>query len=111
MAKRKAQNPLKDAKLVKKSPKMKNEEFLPDKESDDIVDKKNSGKNDICIKVEKEDNSNLKKEALSPELLDEDQNITKADFPNIELNQLLQKKSKFNPFGTTSWKVFLSLHF
>ena len=49
----------------------------------------------------------MKKEALSPELLDENQNITRADFPNIELNLLLQKKSKFNPFGTTSWKVFL----
>src|SRR5687767_699553 len=105
--KRKAQLVLKDAKLVKKCPDMKKEQILSDKESDDKSDKKRKGKTDICIKEEKIFCSSLKKETLSPELLDENQNNIKADVPNIELNQLLLKKSKFNHFGSLGWKVYL----
>jgi hypothetical protein len=105
--KRKAQNPLKDGKLVKKCFKMKKEDCTPVNPSEDTVDKKSTGKNDFLNNEQEKDHLSLKKEILSSDLLDENQNTTKTEFPNIELNQLLQKKTKFNYFGTSSWKVYL----
>jgi hypothetical protein len=87
--------------------KVKKEDCTPVNPSEDTVDKKSTGKNDFLNNEQEKDHLSLKKEILSSDLLDENQNTTKTEFPNIELNQLLQKKTKFNYFGTSSWKVYL----
>ena len=89
--KHKAQNPPKDAKLVKKGCQMKIEDSSSYKDNDDITKENSTGKNKGGDREEKNVCSSMKMETSSPDLLDENQNTNKADFPNLELNQLLQK--------------------
>jgi len=48
-------------------------------------------------------------ETKSPEPLDKKQNDNKGEFPILQLNQLIQQKSKMNFQGSICWKVFLFL--
>ena len=107
MAKRKAQTSPKDAKTTKKVNQMKKDDSASWKEQYNVPETNCKGRNgtDDC----KEDNvcQKVKIENLSPELMDENQKIKKEEMPNMELNRLLQSKSKLNVMGLVSWKTFL----
>ena len=49
----------------------------------------------------------MKMETLSPYCLDDNKNTKKEELANLELNKLLQKKSKLSFYGSTSWKTFI----
>lgn len=49
----------------------------------------------------------VKKEPLSPELVEETKGMNEAESPNMVLNQLLQNKAKLNQFGSICWKVYM----
>ena len=49
----------------------------------------------------------MKMETLSPYCLDGNKNTKKEELANLELNKLLQKKSKLSFYGSTSWKTFI----
>ena len=106
--KRKVQNPPKDAKQVKKGCQGKMEGTSSFKE-DDKTEKISKGESNCSDRDEKKIFSPVKMEALSPELLKENQSNKKPEGPSLELNNLLQKRSKLSLQGSTSWKVFLFL--
>src|SRR4051812_3654102 len=62
-----------------------------------VNDKNNEEKGFVCFK------NNI----LSPEVRDKNYNPKEVDFLNIELNQLLQQKTKNNLQGSLKWKTFL----
>ena len=105
--KRKAHNQPKNARVPKKGNQMKTEDSASWKELYNVPKKCTTSKKK-CNHSE-EDNlcQSLKIENLSPELLDENKKTNKAELPCLELNRLLQSKSKLNLFGTISWKTFL----
>lgn len=107
--KRKALNCLQDEKIVKKGSQSKMEDSMSWKNKVDATGEKHAGKNVKCDDKEKErDFGGIEMETVLPELLNEKQNINKAECPPIlELNQLIQKKSKIIFQGSISWKVFL----
>ena len=86
---------------------MKVEDSTSWKEADDLRGKNNTGKSNIDDKEEKKGCSNMKLEPVTPELFDENCNTNKTEFPNLELNQLLQQKSKSSFQGSISWKAYL----
>jgi hypothetical protein len=47
------------------------------------------------------------KENVSPQLVDENQKSVKGELPFLELNQLLQRRSRINFQGSICWKAFL----
>src|SRR5687767_6561076 len=107
MAKHKAQTSTKDARPTKKGNELKKENSESWKEQYNVPDNNHKGKNtsDDCNK-----NfacQSVKIETLSPELLDENQKVKKEELPNMELNRLLQSKSKLNLMGSVSWKTYL----
>ena len=51
--------------------------------------------------------SALEKKNATPHLVDEKQKSNNEEFQILELNQLLQKKSRINFQGAISWKIFL----
>jgi hypothetical protein len=103
--KRKTQIPPKDAKLIKKSCKVKVDDSSFGKD-DDSTGKINKGKNNIVDNEEKKDRPCVKFEYFSPDLLDENQGKKNEEQPNIYLNQLLQKKAKNSTQGAIRWKTF-----
>src|SRR5688572_7240105 len=105
--KRKAQNSPKDVKLVKKGLKMKTFNTSSWKEEYNIPEKNSAGKNNNDDEEEKKICPSVKFEYFSPELLDENKNINKSECPNIQLNLLLQKKTKNNFQSSVRWKTYL----
>jgi hypothetical protein len=89
--KRKALNPPKNTKLVKKGCKMKMDDSSSWKE-DDTQEKYSKGKNNNCDMEEKQDYLSIKMEMDSPYLFDENKKTNVTDFSNLALNQLLKKK-------------------
>lgn len=105
--KRKALNSFKGENQVKKRIQIKEDSSVPEEE-DDTKKKLLQGKK--VVKAKDFKNSfvtALKKENASPHLVDENQKSVKEEVSILELNQLLQKKSKINIQGAISWKVFL----
>jgi hypothetical protein len=64
----------------------------------EIIYDKSNGKTAFC---------RFKKETTSPELVDKNNDIKPAAFPNFALNHYLQQKSKTSLHGSLKWKVFL----
>ena len=106
--KRKVLNSFKNEKPVKKRLQIRDENSLSEVEEDDTKNKLQEGKNfNNALEDKKLYGSASKKENVSPHLIDENQKSEKGEFPILELNQLLQKKSRINFQGAISWKVFL----
>jgi hypothetical protein len=103
--KRKTQIPPKDAKLIKKSCKVKMDDSSFGKDNNS-TGKINKGKNNVVDNEEKKDRPCVKFEYFSPDLLDENQGKKNVDQPNIHLNQLLQKKARNSTQGAIRWKTF-----
>ena len=102
--KRKSKNSPKDVRICKN---MKMEESSSWIDEDDKIEKHSAGKNNNDKFYDKKLCPNLKVESVSPELLDENQMTNKAEFPNLQLNQLLEKRTKLNSLGSISWKTYL----
>src|SRR5687767_10476438 len=105
--KRKALHSPKDAKNGKKGNQMKKEDSASWKEQYNIPEIINRGKNKSDDCMEDDVSPSVKIETLSPELLDENKKFKKEELPNMELNRLLQSKSKLNLMGSISWKTFI----
>ena len=105
--KHKAQNPIKDTKADKKRDQKKKENSTFCKEEDRTTKSNSEGKNNIDTKVETKVITSLKRETLFPEYSDENLNSNKAEFPNLQLNKLIQKKSILSLQGAIKWKIYL----
>jgi len=104
--KRKSQTAIKPDEPVKKVHLLKNEN-LNTKRKDCFGDEDNAGEEfNFSIKLKNNDSIPKKKYALQ-ELSDKDQKPDQAEFSSLELNQLLQEKSKLSLHGSVCWKTFL----
>ena len=77
------------------------------KEEDGSTGKQSAGKNIDNNMVEAKKFATIKMENLNPRNSDSIQKTTKLGFTYLQLNQLLQKKSKLSIQGTICWKMFL----
>ena len=106
--KRKSSSSPKDEKVEKKGRKFLKDDCPTSEQGDDGEKMQHEGK---IVKSNIDDKesfcSNLKKKTFSPCLLEENQINIKGEYPILELNQLLQKKSRINFQGSISWKIFL----
>ena len=100
--KRKATSPLLSGKQVKKGnqsekvhhPAVTDDEVVERPKTGKIIEnKQNEGKGFITYK------GNIK----SPDLTNKNRDMKEADHPSIELNHLLQQKSRFNLQGSLRW--------
>jgi hypothetical protein len=98
---------LKDAKPDKKRGQMKKNGTTICKEEDCTTEKTVAGKNQCNNPVQTKDIASLKKETLYSEYSDDIQKTNKAQFSNLQLNKLIQKKSMLSIAGAVSWKIFL----
>ena len=104
--KRKATSPPSGGKQMKKRNQSEKENH-PAVTDDEGIDRPKTGKIKDCNKNEEKGFMTFKGKIESPELLDEKDKKKDADFPNLELNQLLQQKSRLNMQGSIKWKTFL----
>jgi hypothetical protein len=75
--------------------------------NDDFGDKNKAGK-EFNLSMKQENNDSIpKKKYTHQELSDNDQKPDQAEYSSLELNQLLQQKSKLSFHGKVCWKTFL----
>ena len=104
--KRKSQTFIKQDQPVKKIHLLNNEN-LDTNYKDDFGDKNKAGK-EFNLKMKQENNDSIpKKKYAHQELSEDDQKPEQDEYANLELNQLLQQKSKLSLQGSVCWKTFL----
>lgn len=104
--KRKSKASIKQDQPDKKVHLLKNEN-LDTNHKDGFGDKNKAGK-EFNFTMKQENNDSIpKKKYGHQELSDIDQKPDEAEFSSLELNQLLQQKSKLSLQGLVCWKIFL----
>ena len=105
--KRKVDSLPKDAKQAKKVQQLKDKNSPSLKPDNNNEGKAISGKNTDDDRKKGAVCNTVKNENLSPRLLEDNLVSNKVESPNLELNQLLQKRSMITFQGSVSWKAFL----
>ena len=105
--KRKAQNKFKDTKAVKKRDQMRKDDSTSCKKEEGSTKYINWGKKNNENKGETKVMASLKRETFNSECSEDNQNNKRSEFPNLQLNKLIQKKSMLKIQGSISWKIFL----